>query len=151
MSAKVGFKLVRCIGGVTEAAMIEVVGSGTILTGDLVQKEPQGQGYTATRASSTTGVADVIGVAQTDLASGTGVINIIPCMPGQLWEATCTNATATGQIFMRNALSSASSVNNSTTDVLGTTGVIQIWKQIGATSDNKALVEIIRGHYDYKL
>lgn len=69
------------------------------------------------------------------------LIKAIPILNGpvQLWEATCTSATAANQLNKAHALTSALAVANTDTTIATTAGVFVALKIIGATSDKKLL------------
>ena len=90
----------------------------------------------ATSASTTALIRFVAQEALVSTASATKIRAIL-IEPGQIWEADCTNATLATQLFIRQALTDAATVNNSTTDTAGATGVFEPYQLIGATGDKK--------------
>ena len=90
----------------------------------------------ATSASTTALVRFVAQEALTSTSSATKIRAIL-IESGQIWEADCTNATLASQLFIRQVLTDAATVNNSTTDTAGPTGVFEPVQIIGATGDKK--------------
>lgn len=142
------FKLIRQVGGQTEASAYEMLGSGEILTGDVVQVlSTQAAVIRANSKEASVTVSTIFAVAASSTAagaSGTTMIKVIPIVSGQLWEADCASNTATNQIMCRNLISSASVVTNSSTNTTTALGVFLVYNYIGAVSDKKVIGEFIR-------
>jgi glutamine amidotransferase-like uncharacterized protein len=144
------FRLVSAGGINVEPTMIEVEASGVIAVGDNVSPKLYGGGYTArqyvSRLGSTTATNSLFGIAQSDLASGTGMVNVILINGAQIWEADTTASTNINQRYKANALSTyayvANSVASGSVAVTGT-GVFYCLREVGATTDKKMLGRFI--------
>ena len=93
------------------------------------------------RATSSSTTLTVYGVCvETRVAADTNVL-VCPFGPMQVWRCDVTNTSATTQIGERAALTDQATLNNSDSDVTGTTGVFRQLGFVGATTDKKMLVQ----------
>jgi len=138
------FKLVSSLGGAYDPALYQFTGTGRIPLGSVVRRTTsgEGRGY-VTVAANTDGGSEIVGVAASAVIGANSYdINVIPIISGpggQLWEADCANNTASGQRLVRNGLSSADVLNNSTTDIGTGTGIFMNVREIGAVGDKRML------------
>jgi hypothetical protein len=140
------FRLVSAGGANVEPTLIEVLASGAIAIGDHVSHKANGNQYTVeqyvSRLGSATTAHTLFAIAADALASGTGMIKVIPINSAQIWEADTTAATATNQRYKANALSTHAYVANNVASGSATVGGTSVWfnlAPVGATSDNKML------------
>ena len=119
-----GFRLVGAAGNVVEPAAVEVLGSAIISVGDIVQFDrfAESNGLVK-RAVSTGGPILLFGIAASALASATGVVKVIPIVPGQIWEASCTNEPRAEQVLMRHVLTDHKTIANTAIDQSTSLGV----------------------------
>jgi hypothetical protein len=135
------FKLVSSGGGVIEPTIIELEATATtpIAIGDLVTKA-SGE-TTAKRLQKwnvNVGCYRAFGIACNAVASGTGLVKVIPINELQMWEADTTAATSASYVGF-NAGVTGAYVDNAT-DASGTTGVFLIIGNVGLTgTDNRCI------------
>lgn len=133
------FRLVKGSGAqLREKARIPA--STTITKDAVLALDATNNGLIPATSSSTT--KTIRAVAQEALASSGSAseIDVMYIEPGQLFEADCTNATNVNQLFKRHALTNSLTVNNSSTEATGPTGVVEMVKII---SSSKALFRMI--------
>ncbi len=143
------FTLIRNAGGVTDPCAVELIGSGAIAVGDILWRQLVGnstQGYliSAADAWGTPGFSKVFGVAASTLASGTGVVKVVPVISGQLWEADCASSTYLTHTLIVHEIMNATTIRNTTTNVNNTGGVFLAYSMKGARDDKKLVGEFIR-------
>ena len=80
---------------------------------------------------------NVAGVAVNTPASTDTTVNIIPPVPGQLWEYDCTSTTATAQLGKLNDLTDSATVANSTSISTAATAFVRNIEVVGAAADKK--------------
>jgi hypothetical protein len=131
------FELVSLMGGAIDQAPIEVpVSSLTAAKGTVAAVS----GNVVIAATSSSTVLTIFGVFDDAVTSSMTFARVIPVFPWQVWKADTTNNThATNQTLERCALTDASTVNNTGSDVASTTGVFQIIAPLGAVGDKKVL------------
>lgn len=86
----------------------------------------------------------IVGVAAETITTADTKIKYIPITQGQIWEAPTLNDTASTQLYESCILDGCTTVNNTSTDVTGPTGVALIVGILGAVSDKRVLVELTR-------
>lgn len=126
-------------GGTTDDVQVSVAASNTVTAGGVLQFDLTNKGLKP--ATSSTQVSQIGFIANQALVSqGTAaLINAIPILPDQLFIADCTNVTNANQLYIRQALTDANTVNNTSSDTAANTGVFY---PIALKSDvnNKQLV-----------
>ena len=80
---------------------------------------------------------NVAGVAVNTPATADVVVNVIPIVPGQMWEYDCTSNTEAAQLGKLNDLTNSSTVANSTTISTAATAFVRNVQLVGATTDKK--------------
>lgn len=97
------------------------ISSQAYQVGDLVQySRSAGTVIPATSASIN---ANIVGVAMSAQVSGDTTLLVCLVTPEQTWQADATNATNAAQNYQRMVLTDKGTVNNTGTDVTGSTGV----------------------------
>mgnify|MGYP001594989667 CR=1 FL=1 len=135
------FKLIGCAGGLTEVAMLEVLGSGRVQIGDLVER---GAGI-ATKATTGSTTTILLGVAASAVgATVNGYFKVIPIMPGQLWEVDCTSTTTTAQLQLVHKLTDQATIANDTTEYATSLLGVFLAHYIGGGSTTKLIGEFVR-------
>ena len=116
---------------------VNIPANTTIVKDTLLALDVINKGVIPATSSSTTALVRF--VAQEALVSTATAqkIRAILLESGQLWEGDCTNATLASQLFIRQALTDAGTINNSTSDTAGPTGIVEPVQIIGATGDKK--------------
>ena len=93
------------------------------------------------RGTSSMTTVTMFGVCMQTRTSTQETVEVVPFALGQIWEAdTNADTHATNQTLERAALTDQLLLNNSASDVTGTTGCFVILKPIGAVGDRKVLV-----------
>lgn len=92
------------------------------------------------RGTSTMTVHSMYGVCYQTRVAGDTTVVVVPFSPGQIWEADATNDSATAQVGERAVLTDSATLNNTSSDVTGDTGVFRILAPVGAAADRKLLV-----------
>ena len=131
-----GFRLVS---GFPEGYSVEAtVTAGTaIAAGDLLAIN----GNVLQRATSSSTIHTIVGVAAETISTAATKINIIPVCQGQIWEADTTNTTASTQLYESMVLTDHDTINNSDTD---STGATAVFLALGITGANKLIGELTR-------
>ncbi|OGJ58621.1 hypothetical protein A2635_03980 [Candidatus Peribacteria bacterium RIFCSPHIGHO2_01_FULL_51_9] len=131
-------------GGMPENFAVElpVTAGVAIATGDLLDIS----GNVVQRATSSSTIHTIWGVAAETIGTGATTIKVIPITgPGQIWEADCTNDThASNQLFESCALTDHAYLSNTASDVTGATGVFTPYANVGAVGNRKMLGEFTR-------
>ena len=83
---------------------------------------------------------NVAGVAMNTPAAADTHVNILPIVPGQLWEYDCTSTPSTAMLGKINDLTDASTVANSTTISTAATGFVRNIQVVDTTN------KIMRGY-----
>lgn len=133
----------RLRGGYPENfAMEGTVTAGTaVAAGDVLAIN----GNVLERATSSSTVHTIVGVAAETITVDDAKIKFIPICQGQIWEAdTNANTHATNQLYESCALTDHDTLDNSGSDVTGATGVFLIMANVGAVADKKVLGEFTR-------
>lgn len=78
-------------------------------------------------------------IARETLVSGSTDFEAIPLFPGVIVEADCTNNTAQNQLFKRHAMTDATAVANTSSDVATTLGIFYAIAIKGAAADKKLI------------
>ena len=109
--------------GETMDVQVSIVASNTVAAGGLLALDLTNKGMKPATSSTTN--QTLMFVASQSLTS-VGVatnINAIRIMPDQLYIADCTNAVSAAQLYIRQVLTDANTVNNTTSDTAGSTGI----------------------------
>ena len=123
------------------AVELPVTAGVAIATGDILAIS----GNVVARATSSSTVHTVVGVAANTITTDDALIKVIPFVQGQIWEVDMTSNThATNQTLESYALTDHVAVANDSTDVTGATGVFLLLRPVGAVADKKALGEFTR-------
>ena len=132
----------KLIGGTAEPFTIEAtVTAGTaIAEGDLLDIN----GNVLQRATSSSTIHTIVGVAAETISTADTKIKVIPVMHGQLWQADTANNTDATELYESMALTDHDTVSNSDSDVTGDTGVFLCLGLVGATGDKKIVGEFTR-------
>ena len=136
------FKLVQSGGSVTDAAFINVTGSGTIHSGECVDWTRDADYLVAPSTSASTSTM-VFGIGQSYIqGESDSFVKVVPFASGQLWQADCANVATTGQIGVRQALSASDRtyIHNQETDNVDGTGVFLPLYMTGSTSGSGKLI-----------
>jgi len=146
------FRLVRGVGINVEPTVVSVYASGCIWPGSVVDNPcfmvTANGGYVQAAASTSTGTS-IFGVSL-DYCQGRSdtMIKVIPIVPGQLWEADCTNNTNTAHILSRHRLTNSLTLANTGVDYSSVTGIFMAYNVTGATGDNKILGTFLKSSYN---
>lgn len=132
----------RLVGGFPSNFVYEAtVTAGTaIAEGNLLDIN----GNVLQRATSSSTIHTIVGVAAETISTSATKIKVIPICQGQIWEADCTNSTASNQLYESYALTDHDHVANDSTDVTGATGIVLNIGAVGAAGDKKILCELTR-------
>lgn len=122
--------------------IINVPCSGTIQRGSIVEWSRVNSRVEPASANTTYTMIFGVALDYVEGASDT-YTKVIPFVPGQLWEIDLTNTPTTAQIFLRHALTDASTLNNTASDVDGPTGVF-IANALSTLMSNIMIGEFIR-------
>ena len=136
------FKLVQSGGGVTDAAFINVTGSGTIKNGEPVERS-RSSDYLVAPATSASTTTMVFGMGAGYIqGESDSFVKIIPFTVDQLWLADCANAATTGQINVRQAISASDRgvIHNQATDNVDGSGVFLPLYMTGSTTGSGKLI-----------
>lgn len=130
------FKVVK---GFDQSQPMHCATSSTIVAGDVVVFDVStGAGVSKViPATASLLGCNVAGVAVNTPATADTVVNVIPIVPGQVWEYDCTSNTATAQLGKLNDLTNASTVANSTTISTAATAFVRNIEYVGAVADKK--------------
>lgn len=111
------------IKGFSEDVQVLVGANNTVTAGGVLQIDTTNK--CVKPATSSSQVSQIVFVSSQSLVSNAAAqyINAIPILDDQLFEADCTNVTATTQLYIRQALTDANTVNNTTSDTAANTGV----------------------------
>lgn len=132
----------RLVAGFPENFTLEgTVTSGTaIAVGDILAIN----GNVLERATSSSTIHTIVGVANETISTTATLIKFIPFVQGQLWEVDTANNTDSTELYESMALTDFDTVNNSDTDVTGATGVFFALALVGVTGDKKLIGEFTR-------
>jgi len=142
------FRLVRSAGSVQDPAFVDMYASGVVNPGSVVQwaafGATEGMGQIAPALATST-ITSIIGVCL-DYAQGASdkQVRVIPFVPGQIWEADCTNAVTTLHIGKRHALTDNVTLANTSYDTSTAVGIFLCYNLVGATGDKKLIGEFIK-------
>ncbi len=137
------FKLVSSGGNVVDPTVLELEATGAVAIGDCVGYDRQthsaaGTRFRLTRCNGTYSAYQIFGVATKSLASGTGMIQVIPINDAQIWEADTTSTCSPNYNGHCVALWNYACLTNATHES-GTAGAFEIFYYKGATTDNKVV------------
>src|SRR5258708_459179 len=109
--------------GDTTDIQVSVAASNTVTAGGILQLDLTNKGVKPATSSST--VSQIFCVANGAVVSNAAatLINAVKINDDQLWIADCTNAVNVNQLYVRQVLTDANTVNNSSSDTAGSTGV----------------------------
>jgi hypothetical protein len=132
----------RLVGGFPDPFVVEAtVTAGTaIAEGDALDIS----GNVLQRATSSSTIHTVIGVAAETISTTATKIKVIPFIQGQFWEVDAQNNTASTQLYESMVFQDHTKINNTDSDVTGPTGVFLSWGAVGAAADKKMLGEFTR-------
>jgi len=109
---------------------VPVTAGVAIAEGDLLDIN----GNVLQRATSSSTILTIIGVAAETISTAATLIKVIPVCQGQIWEADCTNSTASNQLFESCALTDHGHLSNTSSDVTGPTAVFLPFAITGTTT-----------------
>jgi len=132
----------KLVGGFPDNYTVEAtVTSGTaIAAGDILAIN----GNVLERATSSSSIHTVFGVAAETISTSATLIKVIPFCQGQLWEVDTVNDTDSTERYESMVLTDHDTINNTDSDVTGPTGVFFCLGLIGATGNKKLLGEFTR-------
>jgi len=133
---------VSYVGGMTESSAIQgtVTAGVAIAEGDVLAYN----GNVLERATSSTTIHDIAGVALETITTTDTLILFAQFMPGQQYEVDTANNTATTQRYEGMILTDHDTINNTDTTVTGPTAVFKAFGLIGAVGDKKLIGEFQR-------
>ena len=137
------FRFVRRKGAITPTPVfIDVYGSGTIQRASVVTFSRANQRVEPATSGAT--YTNVFGIAL-DYIQGASEVKtrVIPFVPGQLWEADCTNVPSTAMLFIKHALTNAATIANTSYDQTVATGIFMAYT-ISTIRANTMIGEFIR-------
>jgi hypothetical protein len=123
----------RLVGGFPDSFTFEAtVTAGTAINaGDLLDVN----GVVLQRATSSSTVHTIVGVAAESISTTDTLIKVIPVCQGQIWEADCnTTWSASTERYDSYALTDCTKIANDGTDVTGPTGVFFVLGNAGTTT-----------------
>lgn len=129
--------------GVSQTEDLAVPTSITIVKDQLLADDVSNKGWIPATSSSTTLTIRAIAQDPEVTVGSTGIVRAILLEEGQLVIADCTNNTAANQIAIRHALTDGLTVNNTSSEQTGTTGIMKMIKPIGVAADKKALFQVM--------
>lgn len=132
------FKLIADA-GTTEYRQVRIA-SQAYAIGDAVMQDRTADAVDVIPATSSSITGNIYGVAMSTQVSTDTTLLICLVTPAQRWAADATNATSTNHNQQRMALTDKGTVNNSGTDVTGTTGVFE---QIGTLTTTRIVGRFI--------
>ncbi len=132
----------RLVGGEPNhfAVSCPVTAGVAIAQGDLLDIS----GNVLARATASSTIHTIWGVADETITTAATVIKVVPVTDSQLWEADCTNNTASDQLFESCALTDHANLSNTSSDVTGPTGVFTPCSLVGAVGDKKMIGQFTR-------
>lgn len=135
------FRLVSSGGAVTDPAVVNMRASGVVWSGSVVEfSRTGGAGVNIASAASTQTMIFGVSLGYCQGASDVEV-PVIPFVPGQIWEADCTDAATTAQVGLTHLLNAgAKEVRNTATEAAGVTGVFRAIAMTGLTTGSGKLV-----------
>lgn len=127
----------KLIGGFPDNYTVEAtVTAGTaIAVGDILDMS----GNVLQRATSSSTIHTIFGVAAETITTTATTIKVIPFIDGQLWEVEAANNTATTQVYEGMVLTDHDTVNNSGTTATGATAVFTMVGYAGAVSEKRLI------------
>lgn len=140
------FRFVRPKGVVAATPVaLRMYASGTIQRGSVVEFSRINK--TCAPAGSGTTITSLLGIAL-DYVQGASdtQTRVIPVMPGQLWEADCTNTVNTAHLMIRHALTNNATLANTAVDQSIFTGIFMAYA-INTIIANTLIGEFIRLPY----
>lgn len=135
------FVFSRSAGSVHEPAVVNMLASGIVRAGGVVEFSRTG-GVGVIPSSASTSFTGIFGISL-DYAQGASdtFVRVLPIVQGQLWVADCTDIATTAQIGLRHALNaSQTEVRNTATDVLTAAGVFRAVAMTGLTTGSGKLI-----------
>lgn len=132
----------RLVGGAIENYTVEatVTAGVAIAEGDALDVN----GNVLQRATSSSTIHTVFGVAAENISTADTKIKVIPFVQGQVWEADSKNNTATTQRYESMVFDDHNDIDNTDSDVTGATGVFFCLDVVGAAADKRLLGEFTR-------
>lgn len=127
----------RLVGGFPDSYTLEgTVTAGTaIAEGDMLALS----GNVLARASASSTIHSVFGVAAETISTAATTIKYIPLIDGQLWEWDTFANTDSTELYEGQILKTYATVDNTDTTVTGPTAVCTPIALVGATGDKKCL------------
>jgi hypothetical protein len=132
------FRLLKDAGN-TEYRQVRIA-SQAYAIGDAVMQDRVSDAVDVVPAISSTITGNIYGVAMSTQVSTDTTLLICIVTPAQQWAADATNTTNTNHNQQRMALTDKGTVNNTGTDVTGTTGVFE---QIGTLTTTRIVGRFI--------
>lgn len=141
------FRLVSSGGTVVDAAVVNMMASGTIHPGQPVEFSRTG-GAGVNVASMNTTITQIFGVCLDYVQGASDVqVRVIPVNESQIWEADCMQAASTAQIGLRFGLSRTRDDNrvyNIATDSLTATAIFRCVAMSSGTSGSGKILGYFR-------
>ncbi len=127
----------KLVGGFPDNFTLEgtIAAGVAIATGDVLAFN----GNELVRATATSTIHSVVGVAAETVSTTATRIKYIPFVDGQLWEVATKNNTAANQLYEGMILEAHGSVDNTSTTVTGPTAVFTPVSIVGAAADKKMI------------
>lgn len=133
----------KLVGGFPESfAFVAPVTAGTAINeGDALAIN----GNVLERATASSTIHTLFGIARETITTAATEILVAPVCQGQLFQGDMKNNThATNQIFESAIFDTSATIDNTSSDVTGPTGIWLMLQPIGAVGDKKALGEFTR-------
>ena len=113
--------------------------------GDVVDQDRTSDAIDVVPSTASSITAAIYGVCMQTIVSTATSMDICLLSPRQRWSADTTNASNTNHNYQRMILTDKGTVNNTGTDVAGSTGVFQQLGILGATSANRIVGRFLPG------
>lgn len=133
------FRLIKDANPITEYRQVRISGQAYAI-GDAVMQDRTADAVDVIPATSSSITGNIFGVAMSTQVSTDTTLLICIVTTAQQWGADATNATNTNHNQQRMALTDKGTVNNTGTDVTGTTGVFE---QIGTLTTTRIVGRFI--------
>lgn len=138
----------RCVKGDSTSLPYNRPANGSSITaGNILQLDTTNNGVKIATATSTTDTVNAIECVAVETLATSAVaaqINAIPINSQQLWEADCTNNTAANQLYLRQILTDAGTVANTSSDTATTSAFFLPLMISGIASDKKLIGRLIK-------
>jgi hypothetical protein len=129
----------KCVKGFDQSIPMHCATSSTIVQGELCVFDVSAGAavFKVIKATASLLGCNVAGVAVNTPASGDTVVNIIPIVPGQVWEYDCTSNSLSTMLGKLNDLTDGLTVANSATNSTAATAFVRNLEAVGAAADKK--------------